>query len=217
MKTRYVVIAAVISVIATMAVLFAVLSPKTGATSAAASPEGRAALARENVPAAGNPDAKVHIVEFLDPACETCREFYPLVKGLMAANPDRVRLSVRYVAFHKGSDFVVKALLASKKQGKYWQTLETLLASQPTWVVQHTVQPDRVWAQLAPVGLDLDRLMTDMGSAEVAAAMAADAEDARVLKVVQTPEYFVNGRSMPTFGSEQLQRLVADAVAGAYP
>ena len=38
-----------------------------------------AALASENPPSYGDPNAKVHIVEFLDPACETCALFYPMV------------------------------------------------------------------------------------------------------------------------------------------
>ena len=40
-------------------------------------------FAREYSPRYGNPEAKVVITEFLDPECETCREFYPLVKTLM--------------------------------------------------------------------------------------------------------------------------------------
>ncbi len=40
----------------------------------------RAALASEHAPTMGNPEAKVHIVEFLDPACETCALFFPMVK-----------------------------------------------------------------------------------------------------------------------------------------
>ena len=39
-----------------------------------------AALASEHSPTPGDPDAPVHIVEFLDPACETCAVFYPHVK-----------------------------------------------------------------------------------------------------------------------------------------
>ena len=35
------------------------------------------ALIRPHSPTLGNPDAPVVIVEFLDPACETCRAFYP--------------------------------------------------------------------------------------------------------------------------------------------
>ena len=46
------------------------------------------ALTRLHSPTLGNADAKVHIVEFLDPACGTCAQFSPFVKDLMAANPD---------------------------------------------------------------------------------------------------------------------------------
>ena len=56
----------------------------------------RPALTRDHAPTLGPADAKVHIVEFLDPACETCREFYPFVKSLMAGHPEKIRLSVRH-------------------------------------------------------------------------------------------------------------------------
>ena len=218
MKTRYVVLAAAVSLLICTALLWLVMAPKGADRSDAAVVSGAAAeaLARAHAATLGKPDAKVHIVEFLDPACETCRAFYPLVKKLMADNPDRIRLSVRLVAFHKGSDFVVKALEASKMQGKFWPVLERMLASQPTWTVQHTVKPDLVWAQLTALDLDLDKLKADMESPEVAKNVALDAQDARLLKVTQTPEYFVNGRSMTTFGAEQLQQLVAQALASAY-
>jgi len=52
----------------------------------------REALVRMHAPTLGKPDAPVVIVEFFDPACETCRAFYPLVKDILAANPDQIRL-----------------------------------------------------------------------------------------------------------------------------
>jgi protein-disulfide isomerase len=39
-----------------------------------------AALASDHSPTLGDASAKVHIVEFLDPACETCALFFPMVK-----------------------------------------------------------------------------------------------------------------------------------------
>jgi protein-disulfide isomerase len=78
------------------------------------------------------------------------------------------------------------------------------------------VKPELAWEQLAPLGLNLDQLRADMESPEVAAALALDAQDAKLLKVTQTPEYFVNGKSMSTFGYEQLRQLVAEALASAY-
>lgn len=177
----------------------------------------RPALTRDHAPTLGRADARVHIVEFLDPACETCREFYPMVKSLLAANPDKIRLSVRHVAFHAGSDFVVRVLEAAKKQGKYWQTLEALLASQSRWAVNHTVRSDLVMARLDGLGLNLEQLNRDMNDPEIRRAIEQDLADAKSLNVTKTPEYFVNGRQMPTFGYQQLKELVGDELKRAYP
>lgn len=182
-----------------------------------AATKNRAALASDHSPTFGKADAKVHIVEFLDPACETCAAFYPQVKKLIAANPDRIRLSVRHVPFHKGSDLVVRILEASRKQDKYWQTLEALFATQDRWVVHHAVQADMVWASLGGAGLDLDRIRSDMNAPEISRRIEQDGGDARALGVTKTPEYFVNGRPMPSFGWEQLMSLVREELRSAYP
>ncbi len=170
------------------------------------------ALGRLQSPMLGRLDAPVVIVEFLDPACGTCAAFYPLVKEIMAANPGKIRLVVRYAPFHKGADKVVAALEATRKQGKYWQALEALLASQEAWAPNHTAQVDLIWKQWGGLGLDLDRVRADMLSPDIAKAIAQDIEDARTLEVKATPEYFVNGRGMPSFGEAQLRKLIADAL-----
>ncbi|MFM2007532.1 MAG: hypothetical protein RLZZ09_3187, partial [Pseudomonadota bacterium] len=90
-------------------------------------------LVRMHSPVIGPYDAPVTIVEFLDPACETCRAFYPIVKDLMAKYPDDVRLVIRYAPFHQGSDQVVVLLAAAKRQGKYLPVLDAVMQSQPTW------------------------------------------------------------------------------------
>lgn len=199
-------------------VLFVVLagkllfSGKATQPSPSAATANAAALASEHSPTVGDPSAAVHIVEFLDPACETCAQLYPHVKQMLADNSGRIRLSIRHVPFHQGSEFVVRLLEASRGQDKYWQTLEALLATQAQWAPHHTVQPDLVWPAIAGVGLDIDRLRTDMNAPEVAERMQRDINDARALKVTATPEYFVNGRPLPSFGLQQLQDLVNEAL-----
>ena len=182
-----------------------------------AAAKNRQLLASADSPALGNPEAKVHIVEFLDPACGTCAVFYPQVKKLMTDNPGRIRLSVRHVPFHKGSEHVVRMLEAARNQGKYWQALEAVFASQGQWTMNHQVYPERVWPSLAGIGLDVDRARTDMNSAEIAGRMERDFADAKVLGVSKTPEYFVNGRPLPTFGLDELQGLVKEELRVAYP
>jgi len=174
------------------------------------------ALASEHAPTLGDADAKVHIVEFIDPACETCALFYPAVKQLMDANPGRIRLSLRHVPFHQGSEFAVRVLEASREQNKYWETLETLLATQPRWAVNHVVQPNLVLQAIAPVGLDMDKLQADMQSPEVNDRLQRDRADAAALKVRATPEYYVNGQPLPSFGWEPLQALVRAELEAAY-
>jgi protein-disulfide isomerase len=181
----------------------------------AASAQNQDALLRFGSPTIGNAEAPVHIVEFLDPACETCSAFYPFVKELMAAHPEKIRLTVRYAPFHQGSDQVVKALEAARKQGKYWQALEALLSSQSGWTQHHTARVDLIWPYLEGVGIDVARLKNDMNAPGIAQLIEQDLADAKTLNVTKTPEYFVNGKPLPSFGYEQLQQLVEEALAKA--
>ncbi len=171
------------------------------------------ALASKHSPTLGDPGAKVHIVEFLDPACGTCALFYPMVKQWLAEAPGEIRLSVRHVAFHTGSDYAVRILEASRKQDKYWQTLEALLGSQQQWVQNHVVQPDRIGPAIAGVGLNMEQLTADMNSMQVLERIEQDKKESILLKVSATPEYFVNGRPLPEFGQQQLADLVRDELS----
>ena len=172
-------------------------------------------LVRMHSPTLGNADAPVVIVEFLDPACETCKAFYPVVKKLMQDNPGRIRLVLRYAPFHKGSDKVVAMLEGARKQGKFWPALEALLATQADWAPHHTAQPDLAWRHLEGLGLDLAQVRADMASPGVAQVIAQDLADSRALDVTMTPEFFVNGQPLPSFGYEQLRKQVEAALAAS--
>ena len=78
------------------------------------------------------------------------------------------------------------------------------------------MQPELVDAAIAGVGLDLQRLAADMNSPEVTARIERDRADAMALKVTATPEYFVNGRPLPSFGYDQLLGLVNEELQAAY-
>ena len=172
-------------------------------------------LVRMHSPVLGPQGAPVTIVEFFDPACETCRAFYPIVKSLMAKHPDDVRLVIRYAPFHQGSDQVVKLLEAAKRQGRYQPVLEAVLQAQPTWADHGRPNPDLTFEIAKAVGLDLDRAREDMARPEMQALLAQDVEDLTALQVNKTPTFFVNGRSLPSFGPDQLAALVAEEVARA--
>jgi len=173
-------------------------------------------LVRADAPHFGNPQAKVHIVEFFDPACETCKAFYPFVKDMMAANPDRIQLTMRYAPFHNNSDQVVKILEAARKQGKYQPALEAVLAGQAYWAPNHSPQPGLVWPHLEGLGLNMEQMRKDIESPEIARMIQRDLADVQALGVKATPEFFVNGKPMPSFGYDQLRDLVQEALKEGY-
>lgn len=215
MKKKNLFIAAAVLLIAVFIAGVFVFQSKKAEQAAQLAAQNQVALVRADAPSFGNPGAPVHIVEFFDPACGTCREFYPLVKALMETHSGKIRLSLRYAPFHPGSDTVVKALEAARKQGQFKQALEALFVAQNGWVLNHTAQADLIWPYLEPLGLDMARLKSDMNSPEIATIIARDLADAKAMNVTMTPEYFVNGKPLPSFGFEQLKALVDEALANA--
>ena len=181
----------------------------------ATSPIDRSVLIRPHSPSEGRADASVVIVEFFDPACETCRTFYPMVKRLMSEHPGRIRLVMRYAPFHTGSNKVVAVLAAAHRHGKFWPALEALFGNQSHWASNHTAKADLTWKYLDGLGINMEQLAIDLTAPDLKQAIAQDLNDANTLGVAQTPEYFVNGRPLPTFGFEQLLQLVANELAKA--
>lgn len=172
-------------------------------------------LVRMHSPVFGPQAAPVTIVEFFDPACETCRAFYPIVKALMAQYPNDVKLVIRYAPFHQGSDRVAKLLEASKSQGKYLPVLEAVLAAQPTWADHGQPNIEAAFEVAGQAGLDLVKARQDIEKPGMQALLQQDIEDLTALQVTKTPTFFVNGRSLPSFGPDQLAALVAEEVAKA--
>jgi protein-disulfide isomerase len=210
MKQKTIFLAALVLLVMVFATGAFVFKQQQAQQAAGLATQNQAALEHGDAPSVGNPQAPVHIVEFFDPACGTCREFYPLVKALMAAHPQKILLTLRYAPFHPGSDAVAKVLEASRKQGKFENTLEALFAHQEEWVINHTADVQRIGPLLQNLGLDLVRLQNDAGAPEVATLIARDLADAQTLKVTMTPEYFVNGKPLPQFGFDELKKLVDD-------
>ena len=173
-------------------------------------------LVRPHSPIFGSESAKVTIVEFLDPACETCGAMAPLVKSLVTASFGQVRLVVRYAPLHQGSDQIVRILEAARLQGKYWQALDAVLASQSMWASHDNPRPELVWNIIGTVGVDIAQAKADLENPKITEALRLDREDLVALKVSKTPEFFVNGKPLPQFGPEQLKALVKSETRLAY-
>jgi len=168
--------------------------------------QASSSLVRFHSPTLGPINAPVTIVEFFDPSCESCRAFFPYVKQIMAQYPQDVRLVVRYVLFHKGSEEAVRLLETARMQGLYEPVLAAVLEAQPLW--HDDAQAQKAWEAAAAVGLDVEKARATMNSPEIDAILAKDAADVKKVGIQGTPTFFVNGKLLTKFGPEPLLELV---------
>lgn len=179
--------------------------------------ENSATFVRSHSPTLGDEAAKVYLVKFTDPACETCASFSDFVKQIMAAYPGKIKLVIRYAPFHQGAGEVAAMLEGAKRQGKFWETLDALYASQGYWTHHHQVQPQLALNIVGRAGVDKARLQKDMKDPAIADALAQDLADAEALGVDKTPGFFVNGKPLVVFGARELQELIERELAASYP
>ncbi len=189
-----------------------VISLPTPSAAAAEPKASTSSLVRFHSPTLGPQQAPVTIVEFFDPACEACRAVYPFVKDLLQRYPEDVRLVLRYAPFHEGSEEVVRLLEASKRQGRYWQLLEALLAAQPQWASHRKPDIQVAYRTAEQAGLNLKQALADGSTPQVDAVLKQDMQDLAAFKILATPTFYVNGEPV-LGGPDQLAAAVAAKVA----
>jgi protein-disulfide isomerase len=184
----------------------------SAAPPAGLSNEQRARLVRPHSPILGPAQAPVTVVEFLDPACEACRSFAPVVKQILFLYPREVRVVVRFADFHEGSEEAIRLIEASRRQGKFDAVLAGLFDGQEQWASHHQPNLEAAWKIAAANGVNVARAKREGATPEVDALLTQEAEDITALQVARTPTFFVNGRPLTEFGAEPLLKLVAEEV-----
>ncbi len=176
--------------------------PALGLASAVAPAEN--VLVRFHSPVIGPIDASVTIVEFLDPACEACRAFYPYVKKILSDNPKDVKLVIRYAPLHNGSDEAVRILEASRLQKKFDGVMMALFRDQDQWALHDGPNMERAWEIAGGAGLDLAQAREDAKSPAIAKVLEQELADMKAVNVEGTPTFFINGKLLTEFSPEQL-------------
>lgn len=207
--------AIVIGTVAVAAAVFAAAAAYYPRETNGTAPQEESNLVRAHSPVIGPADAPVTIVEFLDPSCEACRAFYPIVKQIIGAFPNQTKLVIRYAALHEGSDEAVRILEAARLQDKFMPVLEKLFFEQPQWAIHGAPDIEKAWSFAGDAGLDVAKAREDAKSPAITAVLEQDMADVKTVNLQGTPTFFVNGKPLPTFGPQQLYDLVAAEVAAA--
>lgn len=185
-------------------------SPETKAPESAIAQE---ALVRPDSPSFGPADAKVTIVEFLDPECEACRAMHPIVKQLLSEYEGKVRLVIRYMPFHTNSMYAASVLEETRETGHFEKALETLFEHQPVWGSHHEPRPDLIPGYLTKIGVsdkvaDRSYVLSKHGD-----TIQRDYRDGMNLGVRATPTFFVNGKMLSSLGYDALKLEIERGLA----
>ena len=173
------------------------------------------ALIRPDSPTLGAADAKVTIVEFLDPECESCAAFAPIVKKIIKENEGKIRLVVRYMPLHPNSLSATTFTEAAGEQGKYWEAQELLFQKQFEWGTKHgpnagpPADINTLFKKYATeMQLDMNKMNAAFAENRYQAKIQRDYKDGQTLGVRQTPTFFVNGRRLARFSEADLRVLI---------
>lgn len=175
-------------------------------------------LVRPDSPTLGPADAKVTLVEFYDPECESCATFAPVVKKILKDHEGNIRFVARYMPLHPNSITAAAFTEAAGEQGKYWEAQELLFKKQPEWGTKHGAPPDpsapsinQLFDKYAKeIGLDLEKARRAINDRRFDERIERDKRDGQSLGVRKTPTFFVNGRELMRFGEAELRQLIAE-------
>ena len=158
----------------------------------------------------GEPDAPVTLVEFADPQCPFCQqwdtEILPSLVDMYVKNGD-VRIEFKTFPFiGEDSEKASRAIHAAAPQGKAWNVVDLLYASQggenEGWVT------DELLAAIGAAipGLDTEKWLADTDAPAAGDAVAADVETAQAAEVNGTPFFQIGptGGDLETMGVTSL-------------
>jgi len=135
----------------------------------------------------GNPQGDVTIVQFFDYNCPFSRRVEPRVEALLKSDAG-VKLIAREFIIEgvPSSPIAGRAALASLNQGKYAPYHQAMMTA-----AEFPLSVPRVFEIAQSVGLDVDRLRTDMEAPAIYAQVIANFNLARALRIFQTPTFVV--------------------------
>jgi protein-disulfide isomerase len=162
---------------------------------------------RPDDPIAGNPDGNVTLVEFFDYQCQYCRRVVPALQALLNEDQNLKVVFKEFPILGEASVTAARAALAARAQERYLPFHLALMSARD-------LSLDGIMAVAERVGLDTERLATDMQSPEIEAQLQANLELARELGIEGTPAFVVGDELIPgAVEKTRLAELIEDARA----
>jgi len=160
-------------------------------------------FADHDSPVAGNPTGDVTVVVFFDYNCGYCKSTLPSLSELIAGDPSLRVIFKEFPILSARSQIAAQAALAAKRQGRYVEFHRELMMSNDTGI-------ETIEGISAKLGLDYEKLLTDMTDPVIGKAIDRNLRLASALSIEGTPAYIVGGQLIP--GAVDMEYL-ANAVS----
>lgn len=162
-------------------------------------------------PTLGPADAPVTITVFKDFECPPCAQAAPLIKQVVNAYPEQVRLVFKQfpLRMHKHARAAAIASMAADRQGKFWPLHDLLFAN------YNKLSPQKITELAKDVGLDMVQFETDRRDPRLEQRLNADLQEGQKIGVRGTPTIFVNGRILPQRSRQAFDQMIQAALAKA--
>lgn len=139
-------------------------------------------------------DAKVTVVEFFDPECESCAAVAPYIKKEMDFYKGKVRWVFRYMAYHKNSRTAIRVLEAARKQNLFLEVQHALFENQKYWGEQQISTEKQIFEIVGKIkSINMNQLEKDMRDPTIEDGINTDMSEGTQYGVKGTPTFFVNG------------------------
>ncbi len=136
-------------------------------------------------PVLGDPHGDVTIVEFFDYACSYCKAVEPRLESALRSDPHVKLILKEFPILTPESQIAARASLAARRQHKYRQFHDALMAYRGPW------GEEAIFTTARRVGLNISRLRRDMASPSIASELIDNFNLARGLRIFQTPGFVV--------------------------
>jgi protein-disulfide isomerase len=161
-----------------------------------------------DVPATGNLDGDINIVEWFDYNCPYCRKIAPEIQQVVQ-DDGKVRLVLKdWPILGEVSKVAARMALAAKYQGKYMAAHEALIG------VSSRLTEPRIRELLAGAGIDMDRLNRDAtaNAKAIDTILARNHDQAVAFGFRGTPSFIVGKFRVPgILTMAEFEMVIADA------
>lgn len=166
-------------------------------------------ISSAGAPSLGPTDAPVTISLFDDFECPYCAQLVPLVKEVLAAYPEQVKLVFKNypLSMHKHARAAATAALAAGRQGKFWPMHDLLFEN------YNKLNPQKIRQLAEQVGLNMAQFETDRIDQKLQQQINADFQEGQKIGVRGTPTIFINGRRLPQRSRAAFDQLIQEELA----